>query len=61
MNCPCPKCGYCPTCGRSNFHPPQLRPWVFQPSIYPGTSGVPTTVTTTATIPINTSTGGVYQ
>jgi hypothetical protein len=31
---PCPNCGYCPTCGRSDTLPFYPRPWVMPPA-YP--------------------------
>jgi hypothetical protein len=40
MDKPCPKCGYCPTCGRSNApHIVPAAPYVSQPWHYPITSG----------------------
>ena len=47
---PCPHCGYCPTCGRSNAAPYRPYPWTWVPhNPYPttvtiGTPSAPATV-----------------
>jgi len=53
MNCcvptPCPRCGYCPTCGRAYNPWPYVQPYYPQPAgpFWVGTTGgyVPSTIT----------------
>jgi len=43
---PCPKCGYCPTCGRSRY--PYYPQWDWTPQSYPYTTTITWTDRTTS-------------
>lgn len=61
---PCPNCGHCPTCGRSNFRPWYPNQWWYgYPQwVYPYTTGdfPKVTYTTGVGIPSWTASGGSF-